>query len=113
MTAGQKNEIKSVFAAYTDRLSELFKETGDSLSIPKKIYLHADQKSEPLFMDLVEKAIKKSTKCPANIKLITPALQDLAMPSDEQTPQTTSDTALLASAQFFHKQNHCRSFEYL
>lgn len=113
LPAEQKKDIKDMFNAYTDRLSALFKETGDSLTIPKKVYLHTDHKSELLFTDLVEKAVKKSAHSPATVKLLTSKI--LKIPQNEANKELKtdlSDTALLASAQFFHKQNHCRSFDY-
>ena len=117
VTKAQKEDIDQMFAAYVDRLAALFTETGDELSIPKRIYLHVDQKSEPLFKDLIEKAAKQQLKSQPIVRLITPELLALATKEEvaEDGPKETlvTDTALLVSAQFFHKQNHCRSFEYL
>jgi Tfp pilus assembly PilM family ATPase len=38
----QKAEVEKVIEAYTARVADLFHETGDDLSIPKQIFLHAD-----------------------------------------------------------------------
>lgn len=111
----QLAEVEKVFEAYINKMADLFKETGDDLSIPKKIFLHADLNSELLFMDLIEKAAKRSTKSNPIIKVITPEIfKKLQLSVDlNGNFKPSTDTAMLVSAMFFHKQNHCRSFEYL
>jgi cell division ATPase FtsA len=107
----QKAEVEKVIEAYTARVADLFHETGDDLSIPKQIFLHADLKSEPLFRDIIEKAAKRRLKSEPNIRLITTALiQNLGL---EGSQALAGDTAMLPSVQFFHKQGHCNDFEYL
>lgn len=106
----QKDEINKVFEAYVQKLIELFKETGDDLTIPKRIFIHADLKSEPFFSDLIKRAAEMSTKSSPIIKLITPQILKTAQ---GVASSSVNDTAMLVSAQFFHKQNHCRDFEYL
>ncbi len=111
LSESQKAEVEKVIEAYTARVADLFHETGDDLSIPKQIFLHADLKSETLFRDIVEKAAKRRLKSEPNIRLITPALiQNLGLDGSESL---SGDTAMLPSVQFFHKQNHCNDFEYL
>ncbi len=111
LPAGQKSEVEQVIEAYTARIADLFHETGDDLSIPKQIFLHADLKSEPFFKDIIEKAAKRRLKSEPNIRLITPQLvQSLGVENDYAQKE---DTAMLVSIQFFHKRNHCSNFEYL
>jgi hypothetical protein len=110
----QRNEVEVVFEAYTARIAELFKETGDDLSIPKRIILHADLKSEKFFHDIVEKAARRNLKSDPQIKLVTPNLFEAFTHSEyPENPEDLEDSALLVSAQFFHKGDHLRFFEYL
>jgi hypothetical protein len=115
LSKSQRDEIDMVFDAYTDRISQLFKETGDELSIPKQISLHADLKSETLFMDLVERAAKRAIKTEPYVTAISNEIIKQAYQNDLDTTQIKlpTDTALLLSAQFFHKQPNHRAFEYL
>jgi hypothetical protein len=106
----QKEDVTRVFDSYVEKLAGLFTETGDDLSIPKKIFLHVDLQSEPLFKDLVMKAVKQSIKSTPDVTIVTPRLLSNTAKSSI-SPQT--DTAMLVSAMFFHKQNHCHGFEYL
>lgn len=114
LNASQKAEVEEILEQYTSRLSDLFHETGDQLSIPKRIALHADLKSEPFFLDLVEKAAKRTIKSSANI---TPISREILRQTYEpdalsQIAKTSTDTALLLSALFFHKHHDSASFEY-
>ncbi|USN88720.1 MAG: hypothetical protein H6780_04510 [Candidatus Nomurabacteria bacterium] len=111
----QQGQIESVFDAYIQQISKLFHETGDSLSIPKQISLHADLNSETLFSDLIEKAVKRSIKSEPRIMPISQEiLQQTYETIDPATKkQLPKDTALLLSAQFFHDQLSAHSFEYL
>jgi cell division ATPase FtsA len=107
----QRTEIEEVFEAYTQRVADLFHETGDDLSIPKQILLHGNLQTEPLFQDIITKAAKRRLKSEPVVRLITAEL--LSTFDLDPAKATTQDTAMLASAQFFHKQNHCTRFEYL
>lgn len=110
----QRNEVDAVFDAYTGRIADLFKETGDDLSIPKRILLHSDLKSEKFFREVVEKAAKRNLKSEPTIKLITPNLFESYTHGEyAQKADDLEDTAMLVTAQFFHKGDHLRFFEYL
>jgi hypothetical protein len=106
----QKEDVTKVFDSYVEKLVGLFTETGDDLSIPKKIFLHVDLQSEPLFKDLVEKAVKLSIKTAPDVTIVTPRLLSN---TGKVSVSLETDTAMLVSAMFFHKQNHCHGFEYL
>lgn len=109
----KKDEVKSVFKAYSERLTDLFHQTGDSLSIPKRIFLNSDLKSNKQLSNLVAKAAKKAT-------LIEPQL--LSFPDEivdklyEDVPKSDRskniDLTALISAQFFHKRQHCSTINY-
>ena len=105
-TDRQQKEIELVFEAYTERITRLLNETGDSLSIPKQISIHSDLRSEGLFSDLVSKAAKRNLKSEPSVSCISKELIKLCY--KEQTKDTKVyipvDTALILSAQFFHNK---------
>lgn len=108
-------EIESMFESYTEKVSALLHETGDELAMPKQMSLHSDLKSETLFLDLVEKAAKRQTKISP---VITPISKEISRQLvDKQNDLTENqeeiDTALMLSAQLFHKQTRTIGFEYL
>ncbi|MCA9356886.1 hypothetical protein H6784_00885 [Candidatus Nomurabacteria bacterium] len=114
LTESKKMEVEKVFDAYIEKVSNLFHETGDDLSIPKKISLHTDLNSEPIFLDLIEKAAKRNLK---TNPLITPISREIVRKFYAPTTNTSpinipTDTALLLSAQFFHKPNPEQTYEY-
>jgi len=114
-TTAQKTDVEKVFEAYISKIEALFKETGDELSVPKTIALHVDLHSEPLFLHLIEKAAKRSTKTSPVITLVTEEI--LKQTFDDVTTKEfltrSSDTALLLSAMFFHKHHDSTTFTYL
>lgn len=115
LTEAKQIEIKTILDAYIDKVADLFRETGDSLSIPKQITLHTDVEHESLFVDLIDRAAKKATRLnhaitPINKEII----RQSTVKASESTPQSViNDTALLLSAQFFHNQEQYRTFEFL
>ncbi|MCD5381586.1 MAG: hypothetical protein LR008_03355 [Candidatus Pacebacteria bacterium] len=115
LTKTQSEEVEAVFESYIDKVSTLFHETGDRLSIPKHISLHADLKSESLFLDLIDKAARRAIKSDPNITPISKEIirQTYKQTTDDAADDIPVDTALLLSAQFFHKQKQYRNYEYL
>ena len=112
----QREGVGKIFESYTEKLAELFRETGDELSIPKQILLHADLRSEPILRTMVENAAKRVLKADPVITTATPAILKTAFPNLlKSTPEksTTLDTGMLLSALFFHKQGSTPSFDYL
>jgi len=110
----QKDDILAIFESYVVKMSDLFKETGDALSIPKHITLHTDIKTEPLFSDLLEKAAKRNLK---TAPYIVPISQEIINTIYKAVTKDTAlviptDTALLISAQFFHTHQNKDSFRY-
>ncbi|MEY3784108.1 MAG: hypothetical protein RLZZ230_430 [Candidatus Parcubacteria bacterium] len=115
LTKSQKEDVEAVFESYVEKLTQLFHETGDSLSIPKQISLNTDLKSEPLFIDLIEKAVKRTIKTEPKIILVSEEIIKI-LKEDESRKGKSSlpfDSALLLAAQFFHTKDEQHSFEYL
>jgi len=94
-TYGQvkKAEIEAIFAAYEEKLGELFSQTGDSLSIPKTLFLHTSSNTEAFFSKCLKNGVKKATGGAHSVHLFTSEL----LGKKEMT-----DTALALSAHYFH-----------
>lgn len=109
ITAGQKDDVETVFESYIDRLALLFKKTGDSLSIPKQLIVNTDAASEVLLKGLLEKAVKRAVKTNPVIYMVS---KKLVIEKDNEDDTDPVDTAALIAARFFHKRQHCLTFEY-
>ncbi len=115
LTKEQKDEVQKVFEAYTEEVSKLFKETGDSLTIPKHISIHTEVKTGSLFSDLIENAAIRNLRTEPTITLISKKIIDKTYKNQSEATNEIipEDTAMLLSAQFFHTQGKHVSFEYL
>jgi Tfp pilus assembly PilM family ATPase len=111
----QQEEINKILKAYQVRISELFKETGDTLAIPKKIFIHGNLETEPFFNQHILKATTMATKMPhAAYNVSAELLAKQYTPEDASAFKAAADdTALLISAQFFHTQDQHSKFEQL
>lgn len=104
-TATQQHEIEEIFNNYQKRLVDLFHETGDSLAIPKKVYLHGNLFTEPFFKKHVAEAAKKATDGSHAIYTASTELVSRFYSKEERDlllANEAQDTAMLISAQFFH-----------
>ncbi|MEK7462518.1 MAG: hypothetical protein AAB618_02990 [Patescibacteria group bacterium] len=106
----QKADVELAFTAYTKRLTELFAETGDDLSIPRRMYLHTDKETEILFIKFLERATDTVLKNPPQIKPLSSLLLDMVEVTNKEN---NTDTAMLVAAKFFHTKNARRHFDYL
>ncbi len=111
----QKEEIKTIFEAYKNRLMDLFKETGDKLSIPKTIFIHTDSLFAPFFKQQIVEALKTITKSSHMVYNVTGELITKYYSEDQQVliKDQKQDTAMLISAQFFHTHPNDEQFEQL
>lgn len=114
-SAEQNTKVKEVIESYQTKLANLFKETGDSLAIPKRIYLHGNLKTEPFFNKRVVAAAEEATKMQHAAYNVTKEILTKTYSPEETKAlaQTNEDTALLISAQFFHTHGQSADFEYL
>lgn len=105
--ADRLTEAKDLFAAYENKLTELFHETGDTLSIPKKIYIHGNLRTEPFFLARVSDAAKRATNSSHAVYPTSIELLNRFYPEDlrDAMRESALDTALLLSAQFFHTKD--------
>ena len=114
-SAMQKNQIQKVFYEYQNRLVDLFNETGDSLSIPKKIFLHGNLRSEPFFKKHVNEAADTATSSSHAVYTVSEKVltEHYAKEAQGNIKNSKKDTALLISAQFFHNKAYHLKFEQL
>ena len=61
ITADKLASVAVVFDEYQNNLAKLFTETGDTLSIPKILFMHGDHQTEAFFGRQLEAAAKKAT----------------------------------------------------
>ncbi len=104
-SATQQKEIKEIITNYQNHLVDLFHETGDSLAIPKKIFLHGNLYTETFFKKHVAESAKLATKGSHAIYTASTELVAKFYTKEEKDlllADQTQDTAMLISAQFFH-----------
>ncbi len=114
--AGQSEKITkavtTLFAEYQQALETLFQETGDSLTIPKVLFLHSSIVHERYFDDYVIAAAKKATNSSHTVHTISNDILTHLYPVEARRMIEDSgiDSGVLMTAQFFHKQHHCSDF---
>ncbi len=86
-------EVEKVFEAYSEKLAELFAQTGDTLSIPKTLFLHTSKNTEEFFSKHLKSAAKKATGTSHSLHLFTSELIGNV---------AVDDTALALSVYNFH-----------
>ncbi len=111
----QRARVKEILTKYQTKLAELFKETGDSLAIPKRIYLHSNLKTEGFFNKQILAAAEEATSMQHAVYNVTKELltKNYSTEDIQAFGESGQDTALLISAQFFHTHGKSEDFEYL
>lgn len=111
----KKTEVVQILKSYQDKLVGLFRETGDSLSIPRKIYLHGNLLSEPFFNKNILAASKSATKMQHAVYNVTSELLTKHFKEEQigSFKETAQDTALIISALFFHNTGYHSKFTQL
>ena len=111
----QKFDIEAVFKSYKDRLTGLFNETGDKLSIPKGLFLHTSLNTADFFKAIILESSSLATKTTHVVYNVTGDLLTKHYSKEAQNliKSNKQDTAMLISAQFFHTKNYARDFEQL
>jgi hypothetical protein len=102
LSNNQKADVEKAFDSYVDRLAALFHETGDELSIPKRMVVSTDAGTETLIKDLLEKATKRAIKSTPVISMLSEKI--LAKKEGGGVPVAT-DSAMLVATRFFHKRH--------
>lgn len=112
LSAKEKVIVEDLFVEYRSALESLFHETGDSLSIPKVIFLHGSYNHEQFFDEQISTAAKAATNSSHTVHTIShDILLNLYNNEAKQVLLDTGiDTSVLMGAQFFHKQQHIKDF---
>ncbi len=112
MSEAKLAEVAVVFDEYQKNLAKLFTETGDTLSIPKILFMHADHQTEDFFSRQLEEAAKRATNSTHSVHGVSSELLTKNYTPEQKKALLTvsTDTAMVVAAQFFHKQHHCNDF---
>ncbi len=111
-TDEKKAQVEAVLLKYEDTLADLFKQTGDTLAVPKKIYVHGNLATEPFFNMRILSGAAKATKMHHAVYNVTAELLKKYYGDDAKgLTEHQHDTALLISAQFFHNESYHSSFD--
>lgn len=98
-----KSVASDIFTEYKTALTQTFTETGDMLALPKILTVHIEHALEPLFIPMIQSAAIACTKIAHTCHPITNTiLTNLQKQQTKPIEPILSDTAMLASAQFFH-----------
>jgi len=97
LSPAREEEFNKVLKTYATNIAELFKKTGDSLSIPKTIFMHTDADNEAFFSGRLVEAANLATGSQHNVHPITSSIFEKG---------SDSDSAILLSAYVFHKKLH-------
>lgn len=87
------DQVVTIFETYEAKVAELFAQTGDTLSIPKTLFLHTSKETEEFFTERLSNAAKKATSSSHTVHHFT---------SELLTGIDLEDTALGMSAYTFH-----------
>ena len=98
-------DIEKTLKSYQAKIVELFKETGDRLTIPKHIYLLADAGLTDFFAPIIEAAGKEASR--GNVLVTPDIIENMA---ESQKP---SDMALTVGKSFFHTKDNRAYFMYI
>lgn len=98
LSVGQQEEVQQVLTSYREKVTQLFTHTGDTLAIPKTIYVHADTDTEVFFAAEIARAAKTATGMEHTVHTITAELTDTATVGKGYP----IDTALILAVNNFH-----------
>jgi len=106
LSSTQKENTDKILLGYQKSLADLFRETGDGLTIPKLILVHSNHLSEQFFDDQLEAASKIATLTNHTVRPVTKELLDNLYTDEDKKElfKNAPDTALLIAAQFFHTE---------
>ncbi len=112
MNAENRTKVQAVLTEYQSAITDLFHETGDTLSIPKVLFLHGGFQTETFFTEQIALAARAATNSTHNIHPVSTELLTEHYTSEQKQAimEGNPDTAILVAAAFFHKQHHCNDF---
>jgi hypothetical protein len=97
------HDIDQCYAVFREKIVSLLRETGDTLTIPKTIVVHANAETETFLAEHINAAAGQITKSPHHViavteQFIAPALAAQTAVKD----QSDHDTSIFLSHHFFH-----------
>jgi hypothetical protein len=106
LSAKERTTVEALLGEYQAALEELFHETGDSLSIPKVLFLHSSYQHERFFDDYISAAAKAATSSSHTVHTLSHELMLTRYTGNSKVDliKRNIDTGVLMAAQFFHKQ---------
>ncbi len=112
LSAKEKETVSLLMKEYQDALEVLFHETGDSLAIPKILFLHSSYLHERFFDDYIAAAAKTATSSAHTVHTLSHDLMLTQFTGEQKIDllKRGIDTGALMSAQFFHKQGSAARF---
>lgn len=112
LSAANQAALAVILTEYQDNVTALFHETGDTLSIPKVLFLHGGHQVEDFFSTQISAAAKAATNSSHTVHTVSTDLltQNFSPEQKAALLLQTPDTGMLVAAQFFHKQHHCNDF---
>jgi Tfp pilus assembly PilM family ATPase len=115
VTATEKDQITALMLEYQEALEALFHETGDSLAIPKILFLHSSYLHERFFDDYITAAAKAATNSAHTVHTLSHELMLTQFTGEQKIDllKRNIDTGVLMSALFFHKQGSVSDFTQL
>lgn len=102
LSESKREKLRAAIEVYDNALQDLFRRTGNALSIPKTIFLHTDAATESFFQTRLKDAAQKANGVEPRIHLVT---------SQYFTKSDKHDSAILLSAYVFH--NRLSNLNYL
>ncbi len=112
LTEKEQKVFETLLGEYQSALEELFHETGDSLSIPKILFLHSSYQHERFFDNYITAAAKAATSSSHTVHTLSHELMLTRFTGDSKVDliKRNIDTGVLMAAQFFHKQLDTNNF---
>jgi hypothetical protein len=112
MNAENRAKVQAILTEYQSAVTDLFHETGDTLSIPKVLFLHGGFQTEVFFTEQIALAARSATNATHSIHPVSTELLTEHYTSEQKQAimEGNPDTAILVAATFFHKQHHNNDF---
>jgi hypothetical protein len=94
LSDAKQAELAVIIETYEEKIADLLRQTGDTLAVPKTIYLHCDADSEAFFIARLANAAKRATGMVHSIHPVTSTFL--------KGSSVSHDTAILLSAAYVH-----------
>ncbi len=104
LAKSKQDQLAAILSTYDLKISALFQETGDSLSVPKTIFMHSDRNTADFFRKHLGEGARLATNSDHSLHAITAKLfPDLSV----------NDTGVLLSAQYCQLEANADKEDYI